>query len=283
MTTDTRVNGSAHAMKSMKLYDQVERIHNELRNLGIDEESPLAVEDLTPFDQYHYHGTEAVDAAIEALGLGPDSRVLEVGAGIGGPARYLAETAGCHVTALELQADLNATGQALTERCSLRDKVRHVQGDMLDGPFDGAEFDALASFLVFLHIPDRARLFQVCRAALKPGGALFIEDFTKLREPSQDQWADLRAKVLCSYLPEPADYPAQLAAAGFADIEVEDMSESWTAFTQERHAAFKARRETNLAIHGPDITDGLEDFFGTVAELYGAGVLGGLRILARRG
>ena len=57
----------AQDIKSMKLYVGVERVFNELRALGIDDEAPLAVEDLTPFDQYHYHGTAAVDAAARAL------------------------------------------------------------------------------------------------------------------------------------------------------------------------------------------------------------------------
>ena len=96
----------------MKLYDRVERIHNELRALGIADDAPLTVEQLVPFDQYHYHGTEAVDEAAERLGIGPATSVLDVGAGIGGPARWLAATTGCHVTALELQPDLDATAAA---------------------------------------------------------------------------------------------------------------------------------------------------------------------------
>src|SRR5262249_28761963 len=67
--------------KSMKLYDRVERIHNELRALGIADDAPLTVEQLVPFDQYHYHGTEAVDEAARRLGVGPATRVLDVGAG----------------------------------------------------------------------------------------------------------------------------------------------------------------------------------------------------------
>ena len=175
-------------MKSMKLYEQVERIHNELRALGIDEESPLDVSDLTPFDQYHYHGTEACDEAIALLGLTPESRVLEVGAGIGGPARYIADSARCHVTALELQPDLNATAADLTARCRIAGDVDHVCGNMLEGPFRDAGFDALTSLLCFLHIPDRSSLFAECFAALKPGGRIYIEDFSKLAEPSEAQW-----------------------------------------------------------------------------------------------
>lgn len=274
--------GSPGSMKSMKLYHQVERIHNELAALGIDAESPLAVEDLTPFDQYHYHGTKAVDEAIAALGVTQESRVLEVGSGIGGPARYMAWRVRCHVTALELQPDLNSVAADLTARCGLCGRIDHVCGNVLDGAVDRVGFDALMSFLVFLHIPERQRLFEVCRAALKPGGRIFIEDFTKLAEPSREQWNTLRDKIQCSYLPRLDDYVAHLEQAGFTDIEARDMSASWTAFTAERYQAFCGRRARNIEIHGGEVTEGLEDFYRAASQLFGLGVIGGVRVSARR-
>ena len=87
-------------MKSMKLYTNVQRIHNDLAALGIGPDAALRVDQLTPFDQYHYFGTDAVDEALEVLQLQPGSRVLDVGSGIGGPARYIAVKTGAHVTAL---------------------------------------------------------------------------------------------------------------------------------------------------------------------------------------
>ena len=275
------MDAALRSMKSMKLYDKVERIENELRARGLADGAPLRVADLTPFDQYHYHGTAAVDAAIAALAIGPQSRVLEVGAGIGGPARYLAETTGCQVTALEIQPDLHAMGVRLTERCALQRRVRHVCGDILEAPFDGGAFDALVSHLVFLHIPQRARLFTACRAALTPDGRIYVEDFTKRREPAPEQWAALKEKVYCSYLPTLGDYVAQLEEAGFTELAVEDLTESWTAFTAERLESFRAARARHIRVHGPEITAGLEDFYATVAGLYAEGVLGGLRAVAK--
>jgi protein-L-isoaspartate O-methyltransferase len=120
-------------MKAMKLYDRVERIHNELALIDLDGAAPLTVEQLTPFDQYHYFGTEAVDEAIVALGLSAGMRVLDVGSGIGGPARYIAARSSAHVTALELQPDLDTLAADLTKRCGLADLVEHRCGNILDG------------------------------------------------------------------------------------------------------------------------------------------------------
>jgi cyclopropane fatty-acyl-phospholipid synthase-like methyltransferase len=268
--------------KSMKLYDRVERIHHELRALGIADDAPLTVAQLVPFDQYHYHGTEAVDLAAARLGLEAESRVLDVGAGIGGPARWLAATTSCHVTALELQPDLNATAADLTRRCGLADRVTHVAGDMLDGAPEEGTYDALISFLAILHIPDRARLFAACHRALRPGGGMYIEDFTLRGELTAAQREALRVKVQSPYVPPPDIYRGQILAAGFETAEIEDVSDDWTAYTAGRLAAFRADRERLVRVHGEDVAEGLEDFYATMAGLYADGVLGGARILAHR-
>jgi cyclopropane fatty-acyl-phospholipid synthase-like methyltransferase len=268
--------------KSMKLYDRVERIHHELRALGIADDAPLTVSQLVPFDQYHYHGTEAVDEAAVRLGIDASSRVLDVGAGIGGPARWLAATTGCHVTALELQPDLNATAADLTRRCGLAGRVTHVAGDILDGaPVDGG-YDALISYLAVLHIPDRARLFAACHRALVPGGDMYIEDFTLRSEPTPEQREALRVKVQCPYVPPSDVYRRHILDAGFATVDLEDVTADWTAYTAERLAAFRDDRERQVRVHGEEVADGLEDFYATMAGLYAGGVLGGARIVAAR-
>ncbi len=274
--TDMKV--SPAAMKSMKLYDQIERIHNELHALGIDRESPLAPEDLTPFDQFHYHGTAAVDEAVAELGLDSYSRVLEVGSGIGGPARHVTERAGCHVTALELQPDLSETAEELTGRCGLAKNIDHVCGDILDGGMAGRDFDSLISFLVFLHIPDRMDLFGACLNALKPGGRIYIEDLTRNAEPSEAEWEDLRGKIMCPYLPTHEDYVSQLREAGFENIHAQDMSASWTAFTAERYQAFLVRRPLSVELHGEEVTGGLEEFYRIACNLFDRQVFGGIRV-----
>ncbi|MGZ4674052.1 MAG: SAM-dependent methyltransferase [Ilumatobacteraceae bacterium] len=266
-------------MKSMKLYDQVERIHNELALIDIGGAAALTVEQLTPFDHYHYFGTDAVDEAIAALGLSAGMRVLDIGSGIGGPARYIAATSAASVTALELQPDLDALAADLTKRCGLADLVEHRCGNILDGL--GETYDAVVSFLCFLHIADRTRLLAACRAALATDGGMYIEDFAKRREPTADEAAALEVKVQCPVLPSPEEYDAQLRAAGFVDIHIEDVTSQWGHFTAMRLAEFRASRARNVSVHGTEIVDGLDDFYATMARLFDTGVIAGLKILAR--
>ena len=131
-------------IKSMKLYTHVERIYHELAELGIGENDPIEVAELSQFDQLHYHGTDALDDAIRIIGSKPGQYWLEIGSGIGGPARYLAATADIRITALELQPDQNELAANLTERCGLSDQVEHYCGDFLQTDWEMGRYDACA-------------------------------------------------------------------------------------------------------------------------------------------
>jgi len=269
-------------IKTMKLYSNAERIFNELREIGIGLEDPISVEELLPFDQYHYGGAGAVDHAIEMCEFKTENRILEVGSGIGGPARYIAHKTGCTVTALELQSDLHEVGVQLTKQCNLTQSVQHEQGDFLEMELGTASYDGVVSWLVFLHIPNRQRLFARCMEMLNPGGRLYIEDFSRLGTFSQTEQRDLEKKIYCEYLPTPDEYVDQVATAGFCDIQTADMTASWTHFVRTRLDAFRAARDRNLRVHGDTTVDGLDDFYATMRSLYEGGNLGGLRLVATK-
>ena len=92
--TDPSPDLESDHIKSMGLYHHVDRVGSEVRDLGRSDDEPLRADELTAFDQLHYHGTEAVDEAVRSTGINQQSAVLEVGSGIGGPARHLASTTG---------------------------------------------------------------------------------------------------------------------------------------------------------------------------------------------
>lgn len=267
-------------IKSMGLYRNVDRIRADLAAAGIGDDDVLTVADLTPYDQYHYEGTAAVDDACAFLQAGPGRRILDIGSGLGGPARYIAAHSSAQVTALELQADLHETAAALTARCGLQARVTHIAGDILADAVPADTFDGIVSMLCFLHIPDRATLFAQCARSLAPNGSIFIDDYFAASELDESERQDLADKVYCPYVPPLATYVNDLENAGFVNVQTTDKSADWTAFVTERFEAFRGRRRDLVDRYGEDTVDSLDDFYETVANLFVNGRLGGVRVTA---
>jgi cyclopropane fatty-acyl-phospholipid synthase-like methyltransferase len=273
-------------IKSMKLYTHVERVYNELAELGKSADAPLDVDELCAFDQLHYHGTGALDHALQALGAEPDGEEngswLEIGSGLGGPARYLAAHGGVRITALELQADQHELAARLTAGCGLDNRVEHLCGDFLAAEWGARKFDAIVSWLALYHIPERQRLLKKCHALLPPGGYFYTEDLCAIGEIDAAQRAELERDLFAITLPDIATYRRDLQRSGFDILICDDMSADWAAFTRARLAAFRAERERHLRVHGSAVVDALDDFYAAVDRQFGSGKLGGVRLGAIR-
>ncbi|MBV8615448.1 MAG: methyltransferase domain-containing protein, partial [Acetobacteraceae bacterium] len=230
---------------------------------------------------WHYHGTDAIRAAAERLGLGPASRVLDIGSGVGGPARYLAHTTGCHVTALELQPELHAIAADLTRRCGLDARVTHLCGDALSYPFPDAAFDAVVSWLAVLHIPDRRRLFGRLARALRPGGGCYVEDLCARAPFAAGDLHDLRTIVFGLVVTSIEDYANDLRASGFVDVAATDLTSDWAPYAVARLTAWRENHADYAPVHGEGAYAAQEVFYATIARLYESGSLGGIRIVAR--
>jgi cyclopropane fatty-acyl-phospholipid synthase-like methyltransferase len=268
-------------IRAMPLYTHIDRVERGLAALGIGPSDPIPPEKLFSLDQWHYHGTDAIRAAAERLRLGPASRVLDIGSGIGGPARYLAYATGCHVTALELQPALDALAADLTARAGLADRVSHICGDALTASLPDAAFDAAVSWLAVLHVPDRRRLFARLALALRPGGGCYVEDLAMRAPFSRPDLHDLRHVVYGITVTGIADYAGDLRQAGFVDVEATDLTPDWAAFAAERLAAWRAGRDAQVRAQGEDAWAAQEHFYAVIDRLYAGGSLGGVRIVAR--
>jgi len=271
----------APTIAAMPLYTNLNRIARGLAAKGIGPDDPIPPESLFALDQWHYHGTEAIHAAGERLGLGQASRVLDIGSGIGGPARYLAYTFGCHVTALELQQDLHEIGVDLTKRSGLADRVTHLCGDALTTPLPDRVFDAVVSWLAILHIPDRPALAARMAEALRPGGACFIEDLCMRAPFSADDLKDLREVVFGITVTSIEDYAADFRTAGFADVETTDLTGDWAPYADERLKSWRKNHDAYALTHGEGAYAAQERFYAVIARLYRSGSLGGIRLVAR--
>eukprot|EP00927_Polykrikos_kofoidii_P061203 TRINITY_DN5606_c0_g1_i1.p1 TRINITY_DN5606_c0_g1~~TRINITY_DN5606_c0_g1_i1.p1 ORF type:complete len:362 (-),score=63.11 TRINITY_DN5606_c0_g1_i1:118-1203(-) len=269
---------------------RVAAVHNALRDMG-KETGPLAVEDLTQLghlDQYHYLGVEANDHVIDMLGLNGSVHVLDVGSGIGGPARYISSKSGCKITCVELQTDLHDAATALTSRVpGVSERVSFLNGDFASLVASGAipenSFDHFMSLLVFLHIPDRTGLLDACFKSVCPGATFVIEDFMQLPGKSftDEETASLRDVVSAPTVTSAEVYVADLRKAGFVDIEVVDLSDTWRKWTKARHELYVKSRETTVRSHGEAVFDSRVRFYRTIDELF-AGNLGGCKITGRK-
>src|SRR5947199_10744285 len=131
--------------------------------------SRLTPDELFEFDQDHYGGLDAVDALARRAGITAQSRVLDVCAGLAGPARFLASRRGCRVLALELHAGRAAGGVRLNRLVGLDGRVRVVRGDATTLPFRDGSFDACVSQEALLHVDDKLAVLAGCRRILVPG------------------------------------------------------------------------------------------------------------------
>jgi cyclopropane fatty-acyl-phospholipid synthase-like methyltransferase len=269
-------------IKSMKLYTNVERVYNELAELGIGGSEPLKVEHLSTFDQLHYHGTGALDKAIHLLGIESGQQLLEVGSGIGGPARYLASKTGANITALELQADQNQVAHQLSQRCGLSDRINHLEGDFLDYDWGEQRFDAVVSWLALYHIPNREKLLGQCHKLLKSGGKFYTEDLCSRGQFSPEELQGLEDDLYAISLPDTNDYLNDLRQAGFEIEYFEDMSDNWSEFTRTRLASYRADHQRQVRVHGEATVAALEEFYSAVNKYFQSGKLAGVRLLARK-
>jgi cyclopropane fatty-acyl-phospholipid synthase-like methyltransferase len=270
----------AAVIAAMPLYTHLERIDRGLASLGLGPGDPVSPEQLFALDQWHYHGTDAIRAAADHFGLGPASRVLDIGSGIGGPARFLAYTTGCHVTALELQPNLNEIAVDLTRRCGLGERISHLCGDALSHPLPDATFDAVVSWLAVLHIPRRPRLFARMARTLRPGGGCFIEDLCMRAPFGASDLRDLREIVVGVTVSGIDDYAADARGAGFVNVVATDLTSDWAPFAAERLAAWRENHAAYAQTHGEGAYAAQEMFYTVIARLYDSGSLGGVRLVA---
>ncbi len=133
-------------------------------------------DDLHALDMNHMGGLAATDALAEMARLRHGQRVLDVGAGVGGPARRLAHKYGARVWGVELSEAVYQTAMQLTALVRLDDQVRFQQGSALALPFADGAFDVVMMQHVAMQIAEKDQLFGECVRVLTPGGVLALHE-----------------------------------------------------------------------------------------------------------
>ena len=243
--------------------------------------SPTA-EDLFDFDQDHYGGLGAVEALARRAGIGAASRVLDVCAGLGGPARFLASHRRCRVVGVELNQRRAKGAARLSRLVGLAGRVRIVRGDATALPFGTAMFDACVSQEALLHIDRKLLVLEECRRVLVPGGRLAFTDWLarpRLGDREREQlWRWMAATTLQTL----EGYRALLGRAGFGAVGAEDVSDEWRPILRERLRMFRAMRADTVARLGETRFEEYDRLYAFFVGLIEAGKLGGGRFTATR-
>lgn len=206
-----------------------EAIVARLVDAGMDP-ARLTTTDLASIDEFHIRGREATLDLADRMELEPQARVLDVGSGLGGPARTLAQVYGCVVTGIDLTPELCEAATALSVRVGLADRVGFVQGDAAALALPPCSFDAAMTIHAAMNVAAKDAMYAGVHRALKPGRIFAVYDIL------QGEGGDVLYPVPwardpgISHLATPRQMRRLLEEAGFAILEEIDSTgpaEAW--------------------------------------------------------
>jgi len=229
------------------------RIDAALTELEHDPQN-LNPEILATLEHLHSGGLATTRRQANRVALSEDSRVLDVGCGIGGPARYLVHTYGCRADGIDLTPELIETGRALTERCNLTDRVVLQVGNALDLPYPDETFDVVWCQNVAMNVSDKAGLLAGVYRVLKPGGLFTSTEYSV--GPGGDiifpvPWA---YDASINFLNSEDVMRARYQSAGFRILEWMNYSNS-VIENYERMLSAPSNKLTTRLILGDDASD----------------------------
>ncbi|MBV8271835.1 MAG: methyltransferase domain-containing protein [Cupriavidus sp.] len=227
-----------------------ERLKAALTVFG-PEDQPLTPRQLATLDHFHTRGLTATADLAQLAGISAGMSVLDVGSGVGGPARFLAETYGCRVTGVDLSEPFVDAARYLTERTGQSERVSFHTASALDLPFDDNSFDAVLLQHVAMNIAERAQLYREIRRVLKPGGRFATYDVVANdREPYYPvPWARTPAT---SFLATADATREAIEQADFRTLTWRDDTEAAKAWFAELRASGPPPSPNLGVVMGPD-------------------------------
>ena len=242
----------------------------------------VTIQDLAPVDEFHVGGRQASSDFVSQLAIDAGARVLDIGCGIGGPARYIASTRDCQVSGIDLTPEYVETGQALTGWTGLSDKVTLQQANALDMPFDDNTFTTATLFHVGMNIKDKSALFAEAARVLKPGATFGIYDIMRTADGPLAYpvpWAT--TPEICA-IATPPEYHKALRDAGFevtAERDRRDFAAEFFATLAKRAATANGPPPIGLHIVlGHAAKDKITNMVKNIAD----GLLSPVELIARK-
>ena len=227
--------------------DLLARFERALREAGKNP-AQFAADDIASADQFHTGGKPATLELARLAGIRKESEVLDVGGGVGGPARTLATEIGCRVTVLDLTEEFVETGRELTSRTGLSDRIQFEEGDALRLPFPDSTFDVVFTQHASMNIEDKAGLLREAHRVLRSGGSYAFHDI--MAGPVQPLHFPVPWSMAPdnSFLESPPTVRALLGGQGFREIAWHDESANALKYFQERAASAQKSGPSTMTV-----------------------------------
>ncbi len=247
-------------------YDVLSRIRAGLAQMGHDPDK-ISPEVLKPVDEFHIGGAEATSALLEKLSIRRDMEVLDIGSGIGGPARMIAARYQCRVTGVDLTPHFVETARALSAMCGMAESVHFEVGSAVALPLDDASFDRALLLHVGMNVPDKAALFREARRVLRDGGTFAVYEVMRTGDGDLSfpvPWAETPN---LSALETPDTYRTSAKAAGFVLETEENRREVALDFFARLQAQAASGAPPPLGLHnlmGPTVKEKVANMIAAV-------------------
>ena len=202
------------------------RILAAIRAAGLNPEQRLSPVALAPLDHFHTGGLGASRELQELARIRTEDRVLDIGAGLAGPARMLASDLGCRVDCVDLSPDFCAGAALLNRLTGLDDRIHVREGSALDLPFSDGSFDVVWMQNVGMNIADKQRLYGEIYRVLKPRGRFAFQEMAAGDVATSYfplPWATGPGE---SFLVSAEEMRAVLGKSGFVAEHLEDTSDA---------------------------------------------------------
>ena len=209
----------------------------------------LAPKDLAPVDEFHVGGRQATIAFAEQFGLRPGMRLLDVGCGLGGAARYFAHEHGCHVTGIDLSDEYVGVANTLAAMVGLGERVSCQAGSALALPFAPGSFDGAYMFHVGMNIENKSKLFAEVRRVLAPSGLFGIYDVMRLAAGELSYPVPWASGADSSFVADAASYRRLLEAEGFEVLKQRDRRDFALEVFQQMRSRGAAGAPGPLGLH----------------------------------